>query len=270
MLHQSLDCPVCRSPDTSHFQSVRGREYYRCGSCEATFLSPAQLPTPNEEHAQYETHENDVEDPGYRAFLDRLAGPLLSRLPAPATGLDFGCGPAPALAHMLREAGHHVRCYDPFYAPDTAPLTDSYDFITATEVVEHLHDPAGTFELFESLLRPGGILGVMTEFLTDDSRFAGWHYRRDISHVVFYCEQTLRDIAGRFGWEIEIPRKNVSIFTKHGRPRRTGRPDGRRNLTGLAADRLGKFSLDLFGNQGADLDIPERERTKPVDLLDCF
>ena len=216
MLHQSFDCPVCRSAGTYHFQSVRGREYYRCGSCEATFLSPAQLPTPDEELAQYETHENDVEDPRYRAFLDRLAGPLLLRLPAPATGLDFGCGPAPALAHMLREAGHRVRCYDPFYAPDADALSGPYDLITATEVIEHLHDPAGILELLDSLLRFGGILGVMTEFLTDDSRFAGWHYRRDISHVVFYSEHTLRDIAGRFGWGIEIPRKNVAIFSKHG------------------------------------------------------
>jgi len=212
----SLSCPVCRSADTFHFQSVRGRDYYRCGKCEATFLSPAQLPTPQEELAQYETHENDVEDPGYREFLARLAGPLLSKLPAAATGLDFGCGPAPALAHTLRDAGHTVHCYDPFYAPDTDALTGSYDFITATEVVEHLHDPAATFELLDSLLRPVGILGVMTEFLTDDSRFAGWHYRRDITHVVFYSEHTLRYIGGRFGWRVEIPRKNVAIFSKHG------------------------------------------------------
>ena len=35
-----------------------------------------------------------------------------------------------------------------------------------------------------------------------------------------------------------------------------------------APDRLGNFALELFGNQGANLDIPERERTEPVDLLE--
>ncbi|MFP4011784.1 MAG: FitA-like ribbon-helix-helix domain-containing protein [Spirochaetaceae bacterium] len=31
-------------------------------------------------------------------------------------------------------------------------------------------------------------------------------------------------------------------------------------------DQLGSFAVDLFGSNGADLDIPERERTEPVDL----
>ena len=38
------------------------------------------------------------------------------------------------------------------------------------------------------LVRPGGWLAVMTCFQTDDARFAGWHYRKDPTHVVFYRE----------------------------------------------------------------------------------
>jgi hypothetical protein len=33
-----------------------------------------------------------------------------------------------------------------------------------------------------------------------------------------------------------------------------------------APDRLADFALELFGSQGADLDIPEREHSEPVDL----
>ena len=54
----------------------------------------------------------------------------------------------------------------------------------------------------------------MTIFQTDDARFAGWHYRRDPTHVVFYRESTLAFIANRIGWTMEIPRANVAIFRK--------------------------------------------------------
>lgn len=33
-----------------------------------------------------------------------------------------------------------------------------------------------------------------------------------------------------------------------------------------APDRLADFALELFGSQGADLDIPERAHSEPVDL----
>ena len=39
----------------------------------------------------------------------------------------------------------------------------------------------------------------MTRFLADDAGFAGWRYRRDATHVVFYKETTFRNIAGPEG-----------------------------------------------------------------------
>ena len=64
-----------------------------------------------------------MNDAGYRRFLSKLADPLMARLAPGARGLDYGCGPGPALAAMLREAGHEVALYDPFFAPDPAPLS---------------------------------------------------------------------------------------------------------------------------------------------------
>lgn len=219
-----MSCPVCGCEEVAHFQTVQGRSYYRCSRCRATFLSHDQLPTPEQERERYDQHRNDPEDPGYRDFLRRLARPLIKKLPEGAEGLDFGSGPGPALARILSETGYRVACYDPFYAPEPSPLKRQYDFITATEVLEHLHSPAKTLTLLDQLLRPGGYLGVMTEFLTDDSRFAGWYYRQDATHVVFYCEKTLETIATDMGWEIEIPRKNVAIYRKS--PHSRGWPHG--------------------------------------------
>lgn len=170
--------------------------------------------TESEERAIYEHHENDTDDPGYRRFLTRLAEPLLEQLTPGALGLDFGCGPGPVLADLVRDAGMSVSLYDPFFYPATDVLSRQYDFVTCTEVLEHLYQPAEVLRQFDHLIKPGGWLGVMTCFQTDDARFANWHYRRDPTHVVFYRESTLRFIADKMGWTLTVPVKNVALFQK--------------------------------------------------------
>lgn len=216
MMISAPACPVCEEASVRLFAEIDDREYLRCETCEATFLTPAQRPDRCEERREYDKHRNDVDDPGYRRFLARLADPLLERLPSKSAGLDYGCGPGPALAAMLEAAGHRTRLYDPIYYPETGPPGGTYDFITCTEVVEHMHRPAAEFRRLDALLRPGGLLGVMTVFQTDDARFVDWHYRRDPTHVVFYRESTLALVARRMGWTMEIPGPNVAIFRKTG------------------------------------------------------
>lgn len=209
-------CPVCDAGRAEYFLHVGDSDYWRCVGCLATFLDPAQLPAAATELAHYHSHRNDPADRGYRAFLGRLAEPLLARLAPGARGLDYGCGPGPALAAILGEAGHPTAIYDPFFAPDESVLRENYDFITCTEVIEHFHRPGCEFARLAALLVPGGWLGLMTEFQTDDARFAKWYYRRDPTHVVFYREQTLRHLATRWGWHCEIPRPNVALLRKPG------------------------------------------------------
>ncbi|MFB6259152.1 MAG: class I SAM-dependent methyltransferase [Thiohalorhabdaceae bacterium] len=161
----------------------------------------------------YHGHQNAVDDPGYRAFLSRLTTPLTERLSPPATGLDFGCGPGPALAAMLREAGYTVALYDPFYAPDDAALAPGYDFITATEVVEHLARPGAELRRPAGLLRPGGWLGIMTKLVIDRERFAGWHYIRDPTHIGFFSREAFAWWAVAEGLGLELAGDDV-IFLR--------------------------------------------------------
>ncbi len=207
-------CPVCEAGLLSHFRDVGEQRYLRCGQCAATVMAPECRLDAAGERAVYELHDNDPEDAGYCRFLAKLAEPLIERLPMGATGLDFGCGPGPALAGMFQEAGFEMALYDPFFHPDPSVLQQDYDFITCTEVVEHLRRPAEVFQLLDDLLKPGGWLGIMTCFQTDDARFDNWHYRRDPTHVVFYREETFRWLAEHFGWQLEIPRKDVVLFRK--------------------------------------------------------
>lgn len=209
-----MTCPVCRGLRTRDFETVDDRRYRRCDDCEATFVDARDLPGRDEELAQYRLHHNDVSDPAYRAFLSRLAEPLLERIRPQSRGLDYGCGPGPALAALLTEAGHDVALYDPFFFADASVLQRRYDFVTCTETVEHFHQPASEFERLDRLLNAGGWLAIMTSFQTDDARFRNWHYRRDPTHVIFYRASTLRRVADRFGWRCEIPARDVALMHK--------------------------------------------------------
>jgi len=217
MMSPQRECPVCQAASCRHFIQVAPYDYWRCPFCEATFVDPAQLPTRDIERAQYHLHRNDVHDVRYRQFLARLASPLLERLAPNLSGLDYGCGPGPALAAMLTEAGHRMALYDPLFFDDPAVLGQRYDFITCTEVVEHFHHPFAEFARLDQLLKPGGWLAVMTTFQTDDAAFARWHYRRDPTHVVFYRPTTFRAMARHYQWQCDIPCANVALLYKPGR-----------------------------------------------------
>lgn len=208
-----MHCPLCHAPGQD-FHRDRRRPYLRCGRCLLVWVPPAFLLSPGQEKAEYDLHRNSPEDPAYRGFLGRLARPLLQRLPATASGLEFGCGPGPALATMLREAGHRVRLYDPFYFPDPGALEGCYDFITATEVVEHLHRPGAELERLWALLRPGGTLGVMTKLVRDREAFSTWHYKNDPTHVCFFCRDTWSWWAECHGATVVFPEADVILLAK--------------------------------------------------------
>lgn len=210
----TAQCIVCGAFSAEFFVKAGDRDYSRCGICRAVFLHPDQRLSPEAEYERYCRHQNDPADHGYLRFLSKLAGPLLDKLEPFSKGLDYGCGPGPALAQMLRNAGHQMNLYDPFFFPDQKPLGDTYDFITCTETAEHFHRPAEEFARFDRMLLAGGWLGVMTCFLTEDERFVSWHYRRDPTHVVFYREATLRHVARQLGWTCEIPVKDVALLQK--------------------------------------------------------
>lgn len=183
-------CPLCHLSASRPYCEDARRPYLQCGQCQLVFVSPDHYLDRAAERAEYDLHCNDPEDAGYRKFLSRLYLPLTARLAPGASGLDFGCGPGPALASMLRDAGYIVALYDSFYADDERVLKQVYDFICATEVVEHLHRPGEELDRLWSRLRPGGWLGIMTKLVRDRQAFGSWHYKNDPTHVCFFSRAT--------------------------------------------------------------------------------
>jgi hypothetical protein len=139
---------------------------------------------------------------------------LIPKLLPGWVGLDYGCGPGPTLSVMLEEKGFQMKIYDPYFFPQTDVLTGIYNFITCTETVEHFFRPGDELGRLNQLLRKGGWLGIMTEFLTPDQPFHSWWYRLDPTHICFWSRETMVWIAHRFGWNVEFPRKSVALFQK--------------------------------------------------------
>ena len=207
-------CPLCSGLQISSYCSDRRRPYLQCLTCEMVFVPSTYYLTREAERAEYVLHDNEVNDPGYRKFLSRLMNPLVERLEAHSQGLDFGCGRGPALAHMLREAGFEMALYDSFFVPQEQALQRCYDFICATEVVEHMHRPGQELQRLWGLLVPGGTLGVMTKLVRNQTAFASWHYKNDPTHVCFFSVDTWRWWARRNDADLEIIGADVILLKK--------------------------------------------------------
>jgi len=206
-------CPLCQASDGELFYQD-SRDYFRCSICSLVFLPPRQFLPPEQEKAVYDLHENSADDPGYRRFLRRLFEPVSQLLAPNSTGLDFGSGPGPTLSVMFEEAGHTMRIYDPYYAPDAEWLQQQYDFITASEVVEHLHQPREEIDRLWSCLKPNGVFGIMTKRVLDRYAFSRWHYKNDSTHVCFFSTETFMWLADYWGAELTVVGKDVVVFRK--------------------------------------------------------
>ena len=86
-----------------------------------------------------------------------------------------------------------------------------FDTIVATEVIEHLYDPAGFVGFCKNTLSPGGELIITTPYhgyfknlmlsvfnKWDSHHSPGWHG----GHIKFWSEATLSDLLAKEGFEV--------------------------------------------------------------------
>ena len=204
-------CPLCGVDGP--FESVgdiRRRRHRVCRRCRLIFVEPEFLPAPEAERHRYVQHRNGPGDAGYVAFLQQAVDPALPFLSPAMRGLDYGCGHTPTLHLLLEKAGLHCDNYDPYFFPDWPD--GRFDYLFATEVVEHFFRPAVEWPRMLSLLRPGGILTVMTAPWKDLESFRTWGYASDETHVVFYHRETLEWIFAEWGLDVldgDLPRVRV-------------------------------------------------------------
>lgn len=220
-------CGLCLQQNASVLHHNRqppnaDRLFLKCAYCGLIQVPEAHRISLTAEKAEYDLHQNNPSDPGYRKFLQRFLVPLAARLEQAQSaqrerqlsGLDFGCGPGPALSVMLNELGYVCVDYDLFYANEQSLLHAQYDFITATEVFEHLAHPANVLDTLLGCLKPGGLLALMMQRPDEQPNFANWGYIKDPTHISFYTNQALRFIADRWLLTQVYRDRNVLIWRK--------------------------------------------------------
>ena len=207
-------CPLCKSVDIHRFHSDKKRKYLQCGECYLVFVPAVYFLSEKKEKQRYDIHQNSPEDQNYRKFLDRTFLSMNEMLLPGSCGLDFGSGPGPTLSVMFQEVGHKVTIYDYFYARDYSVFQKEYDFITATEVLEHLHHPQEELDRLWTCLKQGGKFGIMTKLVLNKEAFSSWHYKNDLTHVCFFSKSTFRWLAHRWQAEIDFIDKDVIFFYK--------------------------------------------------------
>lgn len=182
-------------------------------------MNPAERLGPQEEKARYDLHQNEGAA-GYFSFLEPLVKEIDSYLttaglsPSQLSALDFGCGPTTVLSNLFSEKGYKAYNYDIYYYPDQDLLRRNYHVITSTEVWEHFYHPKQEIEKQLRLLKGGGLLGVMTSAHRGEAAFHDWHYRRDLTHVSFFSEKTMKWVAETYKLHVHKAKSPYWIFQK--------------------------------------------------------
>lgn len=205
-----MECPLCRGAGNW----IPGTEFLLCDECRGFFRHVRHLPGLDQEKARYETHNNDVNDPRYQAFVSPIVSAVLRDFTPNHTGLDFGAGTGPVISKLLREKSYQIGQYDPFFHNHPAVLQDSYDYIVCCEVIEHFHSPGKEFQLLKRLLKPRGRLYCMTCLYRPGMKLGDWYYINDPTHVFLYQPATLEWIRRNHGFSSCIIRDRLVTLAR--------------------------------------------------------
>lgn len=208
-----MKCILCQS-DSFHVAEFRDVSIYQCQQCHSVFKDPSAYVSRVEEDKVYQSHNNDIHDPRYLAFVSPIIHEIQQSFSIDSLGLDFGCGSGPIVSHHLAKSGYTINLYDPLFYPDTWPLQLTYDYIVCSEVMEHFKQPYIELEHLFSKLKPQGKLICMTDIYHSDTDFSTWYYLKDPTHIFFVSSQTIHWIATTFHCSVAHT-KRLIVFTKN-------------------------------------------------------
>ena len=210
-------CKICQSKTTIIKDLKKDFIYYRCTSCGFVSLDEDYILNSIDEKNKYDEHNNSLANEGYvqmfEDFIDLSIEPYKENV---RSILEFGSGPEPVLATLLERRAFEVDIYDLYYSPKKVYEGKQYDFITSTEVFEHLQKPLEILELLVKHLNDDGFIALMTKFPPeDDKEFLAWWYRRDPTHISFFTPESFDVMAEKVGLKVlKTINKNIVVFQK--------------------------------------------------------
>jgi 2-polyprenyl-3-methyl-5-hydroxy-6-metoxy-1,4-benzoquinol methylase len=212
-------CKICASKAEFIFQHGWSKAsltfpYYCCINDQCHFLFADCLDTLSDEQisAVYEDHWDSMSSEGSSdRALDKvnLVKGLLPHTRRVKV-LDMGCGKGWGVETM-RQAGVEAYGYDVtspnvcseyITVRDKESVTDSYNIITAIEVLEHLIDPIETIHWIASLLEEGGIFVFTTSTFNPRRHNANWWYLDIVGHISLHTNPSLKLLAQKTGFQV--------------------------------------------------------------------
>lgn len=126
-----------------------------------------------------------------------------------AEGIDFDS----AAVEVARSRGLNVRCGT---IDSLSENKSSYDIITLSHVIEHLHDPASALRGLFDLLKPGGVLWLDTPNLSSKGHHRFGRNWRDLDpprHLVIFRDEGLIKLLLECGFRsIKRRWRGLSVF----------------------------------------------------------
>ena len=211
-----VKCLICSNSNllTWEVSAKPERTYFKCERCDYLFMDPEQRLSSEQEAERYRHHQNQA-SAGYIKFFEPLVEEIEKQRAANTNkALDFGCGPESVLMDLLKQKSWQVTGYDPLFLQNKNVLKERYDLVTCTEVWEHVHNPILVFDQLQSLLATNSLLAVMTSGYPKNAEFSSWYYRRDLTHIGFFTESTMKVIAEKYNWDLLFAKSPYWIFRK--------------------------------------------------------
>lgn len=216
-------CPVCGASAHRPFAEKDGYAFQRCGECRFVFLDP--MPADDELAAIYNSGSEAPSCFTKHASRVRRAHLKLPRFFRYIVGkdvLDLGCGGGIMVAALGRVARRAVGLDISAQAIELARSTypkhtfiaehfrdaslnaDSFDFVHASEIIEHVNDLDAFMSLLRNITRTGGHVYITTPDIGHSRvppEVRDWDVFSPPRHLQFFERSTLTRVFAKYGFE---------------------------------------------------------------------
>ncbi len=223
-------CRLCGADDYRRLVTKLGYDVVRCRGCGLVFVWPQ--PAPEDLEALYSSgaYHGQIDQAERRRYAERRLDEIERLVPPSGRLLDVGCSRGylleaardrgwqaagvelnPRSVELARSRGLEVHCGQLADAP-LAP--ESFDVVTAFDVIEHLRSPRAFLAQVHRLLRPDGLLVLTTPnigglvprctYWLVGRTVGAWEHPTPPGHLVQFSRHTLFAILSRTGFRVAV------------------------------------------------------------------
>lgn len=196
-----MPCPVCLAEEKTLLFNVPGATISQCAHCSHTFSHDFDTPHVEVYNDSYfqEQHKNWFENPNYELFKKIAATCEKTFGNKNISVLDVGCGNGDFLRYLSGQGFTNLTGVDfssnqddkinfvqkNIFEVSADTFGQKFDCVASLATIEHVEDVHKFMNILSSLVKPGGVVCIMT--LDDDSiiyRASRWLGKLGIKHGI--------------------------------------------------------------------------------------